>query len=74
MILSCPTAFKGTIGAPAAAHALAEGARRAFPARRGGERPLAAGGTGWLDALGAARGGAIREGSVTGPVGARVPA
>ncbi len=74
MILSCPTAFKGTIGARSAARALAEGARRAFPGRRVVELPLSDGGNGLIDALQAAGGGSIRNVSVTGPLGAAVQA
>lgn len=74
MILSCPTAFKGTIDAPSAARALAEGARRAFPGRQVVEMPLSDGGNGLIDALHTAKPGAIRQVPVTGPLGGAVEA
>ncbi|MEJ2678652.1 MAG: glycerate kinase [Gemmatimonadota bacterium] len=74
MILSCPTAFKGTIDARPAAHAMATGARRAFPGREVVELPLSDGGNGLIDALHAARGGVVESVSVTGPLGASVRA
>ncbi|HKJ92692.1 MAG TPA: glycerate kinase, partial [Longimicrobiales bacterium] len=73
-ILSCPTAFKGTIGGPAAARALADGARRARPSAAVREMPLSDGGNGLIDALVAARGGAVRTVRVTGPLGTPVQA
>lgn len=74
MILSCPTAFKGTIDAPSAARALAEGARRAFPGRPVVEMPLSDGGNGLIDALHAAKTGVVRQVPVTGPLGVAVQA
>jgi glycerate kinase len=74
MILSCPTAFKGTIDASSAARALAEGARRAFPDGDVVEMPLSDGGNGLIDALHAAQGGAIERVPVTGPLGGPVQA
>jgi glycerate 2-kinase len=81
MILVAPTAFKGTIGAAAAAAALAAGARAALAAAgvaataRVVELPLSDGGPGLLDALGPpAAVGALRTIAVTGPLGGRVAA
>lgn len=74
MILSCPTAFKGTIDARTAARAVAAGARRAFPGEQVVEMPLSDGGNGLIDALRAARGGEVGSVPVTGPLGEAVQA
>ena len=71
--VACPDKFRGTLSAAAAAAAMAAGLRR------GGiesvvEMPLADGGEGTLDALLAARGGARRTATVTGPLGEPVEA
>jgi glycerate kinase len=71
--VACPDKFRGTLSAAAAAAAIAAGLRR------GGidsvlEIPLADGGEGTLDALLAARGGARRTATVTGPLGDPVEA
>lgn len=50
-ILICPTAFKGSIGAAAAARAMARGARRGRPDAEVRLLPLSDGGPGLLDAL-----------------------
>lgn len=68
-----PDKFRGSLGAPAAAAAMAAGLRRAgFADVR--EVPLADGGEGTLDALLAARGGSRRATTVTGPQGEAVAA
>lgn len=69
MILVAPTAFKGTITAPAAAEALAAGVRAALPDEPVEVVPLADGGNGLIDALAAARGGTLRTVDVTAPLG-----
>lgn len=50
-IVCAPDSFKGSAGAPAAAAALARGARQAFPAATITELPFADGGEGTLEAL-----------------------
>src|SRR6266508_2241292 len=71
--LACPDKFRGTLTAAEAADAMAAGLTAAgfTDVRR---LPLADGGEGTLDALVAARGGAIRTAPVTGPLGDRVEA
>jgi glycerate kinase len=69
----CPDKFRGSLRADEAAHAMAEGLRRAgFDDVV--EMPLADGGEGTLDALLAARGGSRRTTRVTGPLGEPVDA
>lgn len=71
--LACPDKFKGTLTAPEAGRAMANGLRAAgFDDIR--VLPLADGGDGTLDALLAARGGSRRHTTVTGPLGADVDA
>jgi len=74
MILLCPTAFKGTLSAVVVAEAMAAGAGAALPDHQLHVLPLADGGNGLLDAMRAARGGAVRTAEVTGPLGERVVA
>lgn len=74
MILLCPTAYKGTISASAAAEAMAEGARLAFPGASLRVLPLSDGGNGLLESLHAARGGRVATVEVPGPLGAPVSA
>ena len=70
--VACPDKFRGTLTAPEAAAAMADGLRRAgFDEVR--EVPLADGGEGTLDAL-LARGGSRRRVRVTGPLGDPVDA
>ena len=74
-VLVCPTAFKGTLGAAAAAAALARGARSALPDADVREMPLSDGGPGLLDALLAADpDSTVETVEVTGPLGGTVPA
>lgn len=74
-VLVCPTAFKGTLGAAAAAGALARGVRGALPDADVREMPLSDGGPGLLDALRAAGAGeSVEEVEVAGPLGAPAPA
>ena len=71
--LVCPDKFKGTLTAPEAGRAMADGLRAAgFDDIR--VLPLADGGDGTLDALLAARGGSRRHTTVTGPLGEDVDA
>lgn len=81
--IACPNAFKGALGAPEAAEAIATGIRRAFDGPWRGSRwnhadvllmPLADGGDGTLNTLVAATGGEVRHASVRGPLGAPVRA
>src|SRR5262245_40806749 len=67
-VLAAPDKFRGTLTAADAARALAAGARDAG-AERVDQMPLADGGEGTLDAILAARGGELRETTVTGPDG-----
>lgn len=71
--VACPDKFRGTLTAPEAAAAMAQGLRRAgFTDVR--EIPLADGGEGTLDTLLAAVGGSRRAATVTGPLGEPVRA
>lgn len=74
MILVCPTAFKGTLSANETAAALTAGAQAAAPGEEVRTLPLSDGGNGLLDALLAARGGAVRTVEVRGPLGEPTPA
>ena len=56
-VLICPDKFAGTLSAPEAAAALAEGWRAAAPGDETVERPLADGGPGFVDVLAQALGG-----------------
>ena len=67
-VLVAPDKFRGTLSAGEAARALAAGARDAGAAQVD-QLPLADGGEGTLDAILAARGGELREATVTGPDG-----
>jgi glycerate 2-kinase len=64
----CPDKFRGTLTAAAAAAAITRGLERAGMSDIR-QVPLADGGEGTLDALLAARGGARRQVTVTGPLG-----
>ena len=65
--LACPDKFRGTLSAAAAAAAIARGLRSAG-IEDVTELPLADGGEGTLDVILAARGGARRSTTVTGPL------
>lgn len=73
-ILLCPDSFKGALGAPEAASAMAEGWRRVFPDAELLELPVADGGEGTLDVLLAATGGERITQTVMGPLGEEVNA
>jgi glycerate kinase len=73
-VLIAPNAFKGTLTAPAAAAALARGARRALPGAEVRTLPMADGGDGLLDALRSDLGGRLERCLVEGPLGRPVKA
>ena len=71
-VLICPDSFTGTLSAAEAAAAMAEGWASVAPGDDLVLRPLSDGGPGFLDAIGAGRGGVRRPLSVTGPLGSPV--
>jgi glycerate kinase len=73
-VVIAPDSFGGTLSAPAAARAIADGWRRGAPDAELRTVPLADGGTGFVEVLHAALGGELHERDVTGPFGDRVPA
>jgi glycerate 2-kinase len=73
-VVIAPDSFGGTLGATAAAEAVAAGWRRGAPGDDLVLVPVADGGTGFVDVLHTALGGALRQVSVTGPFGDPVPA
>ncbi|MCF7548143.1 glycerate kinase [Pseudonocardia sp. WMMC193] len=73
-VVVAPDSFGGTLSAPAAAAAIAEGWRRAVPDAVVDLVPLADGGTGFVDVLHAGLGGTLHEPQVTGPFGEPVTA
>ncbi|MBV9848624.1 MAG: glycerate kinase [Armatimonadetes bacterium] len=73
-IIVAPDSFKGTLSAPAAAAAMAAGARRARPDAEVVLIPLADGGEGTAEALTTATGGRLVSRRVTGPLGGTVEA
>ncbi|MEE8336884.1 MAG: glycerate kinase [Dehalococcoidia bacterium] len=81
-ILVCPQEFKGSLTAPEAARAIAEGVRRAAPAAAVVEAPMADGGPGTVALVHAAAGGELvaaaegepGQGSWRGPLGDPVDA
>ena len=68
-----PDKFKGSLTATEAAAAMAEGCRTALPGCHVAKVPVADGGDGTVDVLGAA-GATLVKRTVTGPLGAPVPA
>lgn len=68
-IVIAPDSFKGSIGAEAAAAAMAAGVRRAYPAAEIVEIPVADGGEGTLELLVHAQGGEYRDFPVRDPLG-----
>jgi glycerate kinase len=68
-VLLAPNAFKGTLSAPAAAAALAQGLAQARPGWTLDRLPLADGGPGTLEALRAALGGRLRGVAVEDALG-----
>jgi glycerate kinase len=72
--LAAPNPFKGSLGAPAAAHAIALGIRDAVPEAEVIEVPVADGGEGTVEALVSAAGGELVGVRVEGPLGDPVEA
>ncbi len=72
--MAAPNPFKGSLGAPAAARAIALGVRDAFADSEVLEVPVADGGEGTVESLVAARGGELVTESVRGPLGEPVTA
>lgn len=73
-ILVAPDKFAGTLTAPEAAAAIAEGWRRQAPGDHLVLVPMADGGPGFVDVLHASLGGELLAATVSGPLGERVPA
>src|SRR5437763_1501700 len=73
-VVAAPNPFKGSLGAPAAARAIARGVRRAWPEAEVAEVPVADGGEGTVEALVAAGHGEIVRVGVEGPLGDAVDA
>jgi glycerate kinase len=73
-LVAAPNPFKGSLGSPAAAHAIALGVRDAMPDADVLEVPVADGGEGTVEALVAARGGELARVTVHGPLGDPVEA
>ena len=73
-VLICPDKFAGTMSAPQAAAAIAEGWAGAAPADELVRVPLADGGPGFVDVLHDALGGRLVAATVRGPRGEPMPA
>jgi glycerate 2-kinase len=73
-LVAAPNPFKGSLGAPAAAAAIALGVLDVFPDAEVLEVPVADGGEGTVEALVAARGGELVSAVVRGPLGDPVEA
>jgi len=67
-VVIAPDKFKGSLGAPAVAEAIAQGVREAFPEAAIDCCPVADGGEGTVAALVAATGGRMHTRRVTGPL------
>lgn len=72
-MLVAPDKFAGTLGAPEAARAIADGWRRAAPDDDVVRLPMADGGPGFVDALHDALGGRLHVVTVVGSTGVEVP-
>ncbi|MFD1860059.1 glycerate kinase [Aeromicrobium camelliae] len=72
-VLVAPDAFSGTLTAPQAAEAIAEGWRRTAPDDEITVAPMADGGPGFVEVLHAALGGRLHAVTVRGPVGEPLP-
>ena len=68
-VVVAPNAFKGTLTAPEAAAAIAEGVREVWPDAEIVEVPVADGGDGTVEALVSAHDGEYRSAEVEGPLG-----
>ena len=73
-VLIAPDSFTGTLSAPAAAAAVADGWRRQAPGDELELLPLSDGGPGFVDVLHAALGGDLLPVTVPGPLGDPTPA
>jgi glycerate 2-kinase len=73
-VVVAPDKFAGTFSAREAAQAIADGWRRRAPGDELRLVPLSDGGTGYVDVLHGALGGELLAHTVTGPLGAPVPA
>ena len=73
-VLICPDSFTGTLSAAEAAAAMAEGWASVAPGDDLVLRPLSDGGPGFLDAIGAGRGGVRHPCRSPGPLGSPVEA
>jgi glycerate kinase len=73
-VLVAPDCFTGSLTAGQAAHAVAQGWRRAAPADELQECPLSDGGPGFIDVLHQVLGGDLEAVTVRGPLGDPVPA
>ncbi len=73
-IVIAPDDFKGSLTAPAAARAIADGWLSVAPDDELDLCPLSDGGTGFVDTLAAALGGELISATVSGPLGTPVPA
>lgn len=73
-VVVAPNPFKGSLGAPAAARAMAAGVRDVVPEAEIREVPVADGGEGTVEALVAALDGEFHEVEVEGPLGEPVVA
>jgi glycerate kinase len=73
-LVAAPNPFKGSLGAPQAASAIARGVAQVFPRAEVVLVPVADGGEGTVEALVAAVGGELRSFEVQGPLGGRVEA
>jgi glycerate 2-kinase len=73
-LVVAPDKFAGTLSAPEAATAIAEGWLRTWPDHETDLAPMSDGGPGFVDALAAAGIGTLHAAEVSGPRGERVPA
>ena len=73
-VLICPQEFKGSLSAPDAAAAIAEGVRRVLPGVEVIEHPMADGGPGTMAIIAAATGASILPAEATDAYGRRVQA
>jgi glycerate kinase len=73
-LVAAPNPYKGSLGAPAAAAAIAAGVRDVLPGAEVREVPVADGGEGTVEALVSARGGELASACVRGPLGETVEA
>jgi glycerate kinase len=73
-LVAAPNPFKGSLGAPQAASAIARGVAQVFPQAEILLVPVADGGEGTVEALVAAAGGELRGFQAQGPMGGRVEA